>query len=392
MPLDGLELNPGVIGPNIAAARRRRSLSQADLAKRVGVSRPTLIAFEAGQRSPGPEMLTTIAAELETRVRDLAMLPKYDSQAEIRFRSPIRDDKTAAGAVQALSDFARYYVLMQDVAGKSFQQPSVIAISIEEASDVEHAAEDLAAAERARLSLGDGPLLDLRAVLEQDIGMLVFGLRELQSAKIAGIFMYANDLPLIGFNVQQSDPRRQRWTLAHEYAHYLTNRYDPEITYVTENRRSRSRQEQFAEIFATNFLMPASGVSRRFAKIAGHAQHTTLAHIILLADQFHVSFQAMCNRLESLGRIPRNTYDHAMAKGLRPVEAERALGIDRRTESLPPYPARYLYLLSLLLRRGTLTEGDAAHYLQTDDLSARDILHAFEPTSSNQIDEPLRAL
>lgn len=37
------------LGANIAVARRRRRLSQADLAAKAGISRPTLIRVEAGE-------------------------------------------------------------------------------------------------------------------------------------------------------------------------------------------------------------------------------------------------------------------------------------------------------------------------------------------------------
>jgi len=293
---------------------------------------------------------------------------------------------SASSAVNALVDFGRYYRLLEQRSGKKFRSRSVPPIAIEELSDKEHAATDLALAERARLNLGDGPLLDVRAVLEQDAGVLVFGLRSLE-AKVAGLFTYSLDLPLVGFNLVESDVRRQRWTLAHEYAHFLTNRYDAEITY--EGRKSRDAHEVFADRFATHFLMPASGVSRRLSEIIGGGERATVAHVLLLADQFRVSFQAMCERLEDMGRIPKNTYDHVMSRGFRPIEAERSLGIERRNEHLDAYPVRYTYLLSVLWREGLISEGDVATYLQTDRLSSREVLDAFEADTSFPIDVPL---
>ena len=228
-------------------------------------------------------MLAGLADALQVRIRDLVTLPAADERALVRFRDPLRAVTSASSAVNALVDFGRYYRLLELRSGKKFRSRSVPPIAIEELSDKEHAATDLALAERARLNLGDGPLLDVRAVLEQDAGVLVFGLRSLE-AKVAGLFTYSLDLPLVGFNLVESDVRRQRWTLAHEYAHFLTNRYDAEITY--EGRKSRDAHEVFADRFATHFLMPASGVSRRLSEIIGGGERATVAHVLLLAYHF----------------------------------------------------------------------------------------------------------
>lgn len=387
--LDGIELNPGIVGPNIAAARRRADLNQADLARSIGMSRPTLIAIESGQRAPAPSTLATIAATLGVQVRDLVALPTPDQQSITRFRDPLRTNDPAAKALNSLTEFGRAYRLIEEQARIRFRPRSVLPLVIDDLDDVDHAAENLAAAERARLSLGDGPILDIRAVLEQDAGMLVFALPQLAETKIVGLFIFSSELPLVGFNPSQADARRQNWTLAHEYAHFLTNRFDPEVTYAAETRKSRRRHEQFAEAFAATFLMPSSGVSRRLAELLGGSKSTTVAQIVLLADQFRVSFQAMCRRLESLGRIPRGTYEHVLSRGLKLIEAERSLGIERRADLLEPYPIRFLYILSALRRRGSLSEGDVLRFLQTDRLTARSLLDVFETNSEFPIDAPL---
>jgi Zn-dependent peptidase ImmA (M78 family)/transcriptional regulator with XRE-family HTH domain len=390
-PLDGIELDPGLVGANIAAARRRLSLNQIELAGKARISRPTLVAIENGMRAPAPGTLAAIADALDVRIRDLVTLPTADEAALVRFRNPLRSDESATDAVNALVDFARRYAALEGRVEKR-RVRAIPPLALDDVRDVEHAAEDVAAAERARFNLGDGPLLDLRSVLEQDVGMLVFGLDQLGRTKIAGIFTFALEIPVVGFNARQKDPRRQRWTLAHEYAHYLTNRYDAEITYEATDRRGRDRHEVFAEGFAANYLMPAGGVTRRFSEIVGGAESATVAHIVLLANQFRVSFQAMCERLEQLGRIPKHAFAHIMGRGFRPIEAERSLGIERKNERLEAYPVRYIYLLSVLHRRGDLSEGDVAAYLQTDRLSARELLESVEADPSYPVDAPLENL
>jgi hypothetical protein len=90
-----------------------------------------------------------------------------------------------------------------------------------------------------------------------------------------------------------------------------------------------------------------------------------------------------------MGKIPRNTYEHVMGSGLKPIQAERSLGIERNEELLEPYPTRFLLLLSTLRRAALVGEGDIAKFLQTDRLSARAALDVFETDADYPIDEPL---
>lgn len=392
VPLNGLEPNPTVIGQNVATARKRRSLNQAHLAQRLGVSRPTLIAIETGQRAPTPTLLAAISHELNTSIQDLTSLVPADEQAVIRFRDPLRTNEPARQAIDALIDFGRYFALLEVKTNRRRRPRVAPALALDDTVDINHAAEDLAASERARLNLGDGPLTDIRLVLEQEVGVLTFGLPQLSNTKIVGLFVYADERGLIGINLRQADRRRQNWTIAHEYAHFLTNRYDPEVTLKIETKKARDRYEQFAEIFTASFLMPAFGLSRRFSEMLGGIPQATAGHILLLASQYHVSFHAMCRRLESMERIPKNTYDYLISKGLKPIEAERAMGIERQDESLDPYPLSYVYLLSVLKRKGELSEGDVAHYLQTDRLTAREVIDALDIEDAFPIDEPLQRL
>lgn len=390
MPLDGLELNPSVVGQNVISARKRKAINQAQLAQRIGVSRPTLIAIETGQKAPTPTLLAAISHELNISIRDLTSLVPADEQALVRFRDPLRTNEPARLAVDALIDFGRYATLLETKSERRSRPRIPAPLAFDDTTEIEHAAQDLAASERARLNLGDGPLGDIRIILEQEVGILTFGLPQLSETKIAGLFVYAGERGLIGINQRQADRRRQNWTIAHEYAHFLTNRYDPEVTFEVESKKSRDRHEQFAEMFAAHFLMPTFGLSRRFSELLGGVAQATAGHILLLANQYQVSFHAMCLRLESMDRIPKNTYDYLMSRGLKPIEAERAMGIDRNDETFFPYPLSYVYMLSVLKRKGELSEGDVAHYLQTDRLTAREVVERLDFDYAFPIDEPLQ--
>jgi Zn-dependent peptidase ImmA (M78 family)/DNA-binding XRE family transcriptional regulator len=382
-------LDPGLVGRNIAAARKRASLTQGQVAETVGVSRATLVAIESGQRAPSSAVLAAIAETLNTRLRDLVSLPPTDEEALVRFRGAVRSDAPLRAAVDATIDFGRYLLLLEERIGKKSIRRPAPPMPLEGITELNDAAEQLALSERARLNLADGPIPRLRSVLEKSVGLLVFAIPELAATKAAGLFTYANDVPLVGINPAQRDSRRARWTLAHEYAHFLTNRYDAEVTYFDGGRTTRDPYEVFADRFAAYFLMPTSGVTRRLFEMAGDKKSISVAHILSLAADYEVSFQAMCERLEELERIPRDTYAAVMARGLKPLEAERRLGIQRDDEPFAPYPHRFIYLISVLQRDGAISEGDAAAFLRTDRLAAREILQNFGGPMDGWLDEPL---
>ena len=388
-----IRTNPATLGANITAARKRRSLTQANLAERLGISRPTLIAFESGQRLPTEEQISGIARELQITLRDLLSLGAPDHALTVRFRA-LRGGEGAEVALERLEDYGRRYHLLEELTNDRIARREPPLFSMERVTNIQRAAEELAATERLRLGLGDGPLPDLRATFEEDAGLRIFGLDELRKTKISGIFAYSEVYgALIGFN-SGHDSRRVRWTLCHEYAHYLANRFELEVTEDREPSSRRDRHEVFADTFAAHFLLPTTGVSRRFSEMLNDAGgELRVSHLILLAQFFEVSFHAMVQRLEDLDRISSGTYDLLKSRGFKPHEAESILGLGARPQ-LERFPSRYVFLVATLYHRGEISEGDAAAYFHVDRLRAREILQGLpEPDDADSgLDFPIEVL
>ena len=57
--------------------------------------------------------------------------------------------------------------------------------------------------------------------------------------------------------------RRRRWTLIHEYFHFLTHREKAEIS-VLYSKKRLPPEERKADVFAKHFLLPGVGLGRRF--------------------------------------------------------------------------------------------------------------------------------
>jgi Zn-dependent peptidase ImmA (M78 family) len=234
----------------------------------------------------------------------------------------------------------------------------------------EQVAEEVATAERNRLGIGDGSISNLRDRLETDVGLRIFYFK--MPPKVSGIFAYNDVLGgCVGINANHPRDRRN-WSLAHECGHFLTNRYRAEITFLTERKR-QSAAERFADSFAENFLMPASGLNRRFTELyrSSASGQITLAQLCTLADLYQASVQALIIRLEKLRRLPAGTWDRLESEGFKPRRAQQLLGIDANPQEQYLLPRRYMNLAVMAYKEGLLSEGQLARYLRADRVSAR---------------------
>ena len=66
-----------IFATNLMIYRKRRRLSQADLAKKVGVSRETVAWWESGTRHPDIVMFIRLSNALDIRVEDLIQENEY---------------------------------------------------------------------------------------------------------------------------------------------------------------------------------------------------------------------------------------------------------------------------------------------------------------------------
>jgi uncharacterized protein len=71
-------------GDLLFEARRRAGLSQAELARRAGVSRPTVNAYERGRRDPGVAALDRLLAAAGSRLVLAPAIEYPDSQRAAR--------------------------------------------------------------------------------------------------------------------------------------------------------------------------------------------------------------------------------------------------------------------------------------------------------------------
>jgi len=369
-------LDPRVLGLRFQDARRASGLTQQAVADQMEMARTTVVAIEKGERRTTPAELIRFAKLYRRPVSDFASRRAYTEDFVAQFRATERQSmgenpeyEQVAVELQRRSEDYRHLEQMGGISGGR-KYPSIYDT---EGSAIEQAASDIAAAERNRLGLGDGAIGNLRERLEAEAGLRIFYFA--MPSKIAGVFAYNEGLGACAGINSNHPPDRRQWSLAHEYAHFLVHRYQSEVTVLAE-RRMRTAKERLADAFAESFLMPAGGLNRQFSEIHRAAPHgVTLGDIVILANLYEVSVQALVLRLETLRRIPAGTWERLTTEGF---EVQHLLGIDANPPVKDLFPQRFVALAVSAFRKGDLSEGQLSRLLRTDRTSARLIVEELQ--------------
>ena len=368
------EAHTGVVAARLLEARKAAGLTQQEVADHLGVSRPTLIAIEKGTRPAKPDEVIKLAALYGRRVNELVRLGAEPQPIAPHLRASLRSDMDAElqAAIGELTAFADDYRALEQLTGSEPFRGFPPEVTVPQRVDVAAFAEDVAIGERSRLHLGDQPVYALRSLVEQ-AGVHVFygGL----PSRLAGLYAFVPDLGYCILINRKHPPERRRWTLSHEYAHFLADRHKPGVDYVQAARR-KPLSERFADAFAASFLMPETAVRRYFLAVAERTGDFQTADLSRLAHHFYVSVHAAALRLEDLGLLTRGTWDALTERGFKPGTARQLLGLPTRPPSEDPYPERYRYLAVQAYMREAISEGQLARFLRTDRVTARDIVDA----------------
>jgi len=288
-------------------------------------------------------------------------------------RDPATDgQRELDAAISLLTDYIEDYQYLEELMASrpvaSFPPPVRIPTG-----SIDKFAEHCAQEERTRLNLGQHqPLRAARLALEE-AGMHIFIDRI--DSKLAGLYVFA---PEFGYCilVNSVHPReRRRWTIAHEYGHFLAERDRPGVDYLKPARR-RSQSEGFADSFAAAFLMPKTGVRRRFYEDVDRTGDFKVGDLCRMAEYFDVSLMAMTLRLESLGLIPRKSWDEIRASHVpvNKIREDSGVAPYGNKDSEEPHPARYKLLAVQAFLDGKLSEGQLAKLLRCTRIEARGIV------------------
>lgn len=385
--------SPRIVGQRLAEARKVRGITQETAAEHIGVSRPTFIAIEKGERAARPAEIVKLAALYGQPVSHFVRTGEPVTDFQPHFRAAMEKVKPAEAeqlraAIAEFKEFVENYLdlerRMKAPMRLNYPQP----VELNARVNVAELAEDVASRERQRLGLGDQPVADIRTLLESDVGVRIFFGR--LPSMFAGMYIFVDGLGGCMLINSVHPPERQRASIAHEYAHLIVDRYTAGIDYLTIPGR-KPANERFAESFAMSFLMPASSVRFRFNEVVNSTGNFQVADLVELKHRYAVSMEAMALRLEHLGLLKSGTWGLLQEKKIPVREAERRLGLITASRPEAAYPERYRFLAVHAYERGELSEKELANYLRCDVWEARRVVQ--ESMLSVEVDadgQPLR--
>ena len=375
-------MDPKVLGNRLQQARTARGLTQQQVSDTLGIARTTVTAIEKGERKVQPSELIDIAKLYGRNVSNLVGSREPVEDFAVQFRTTvIRSGSNREELEEVVRVFQRLceaYSYLEQVSGLLLPKMYPSQYIIDDISP-ENAAEDVSFTERNRLGLGDGPIINLRENLENDAGLRIFYIP--MPSRVSGLFGYVDKLGgCIAINSLHPEERR-RWSLAHEYAHFLTHRYQPEISIHSGNKRLPA-SERFADAFAQMFLMPGNGLRHRFNEMSRRRKgQVTPADICILAHYYFVSLETLSLRLEEMRLLPRGTWDRLRERGFKVREAQKLLGLHAHPAADNKLPLRYQMLAMEAYMKGDLTEGELSRLMEVDRLETRKLVQELTGAS-----------
>lgn len=274
------------IGARIRAAREAAGLSQADVARRLGVSRASVSLWEAGERMPGLDTVYALGAVLG-RSPDF-FFPASEDEPSTREAAPL----TLRAVVSNLSG-KKLGSEIDRVVANAKRIPAPERAYRPRSRDPIAAAQELLSAMRAT-----APPIDAERAAELCGARVVR--HRFSSDALSGFLVALEDGAMIAVN-HSHHPVRQRFTLAHELGHLVMGHfadYHLDLASSVDSGEPPGydwRHERLANTFAANLLMPAGLVRADYLSDNFTPER--------LATRYRVSREAMGIRLTTLGLV-----------------------------------------------------------------------------------------
>lgn len=228
-------------GGRIQLARQRRSMTQKELAKRLGVTPRTVSRYE--REDSASRSVSKALSEVLGFPESYFFTPVPDDSGveRVRFRSAVSSSQQSrnAAAASLIHGGAIDDWILDRLTIPSLDLPDL------EGATPEEAAHEL----RYSWALGDGPVPNMIQLLESR-GIHVYGLPQI-SRSVDAFSTWYKQRPLVFLGMQKT-PERSRFDAAHELGHLTMHRDGSNL--------SPSEIEKQADQFASEFLTPKTTI------------------------------------------------------------------------------------------------------------------------------------
>ena len=303
-----------LLGTRLKRAREEVGLSQGAFAKALGLSSEYISLLESGKRTPSFETLLKIAGFLNRNVSYFFedTRPAFDSLSD-----RANADERTRKDLQKFRAFCERYLDLEERTGRRLDlAPSYPRVSPER----------LAEEERRRLGLGNEPIRDVMALCEVN-GCRIVRQALPEEARIAGIFVFDEERKAAFALINAAEPPGfQTVVAAHLYGHYLMDRADSPIVdnpdvFVDEYVSLYPPREQFAQAFATRFLVPPEKL-RELVEKDIRSRSLSFDDVLFLKRYFGVSTRSMLRTLRGRGLLPEARFEEYFRRSPEDREQE----------------------------------------------------------------------
>lgn len=286
----------------LQVARQARGMTKSDLSDQLDISAAALSQFELGQSRPTPRTVEKLASVLKfspvffstatvQSAADQASDELVDSFGHFRSLRSVtatrrRQVLTVAHLLRDVTAFLEAHVKLPPLDVPRYEAASLQEIAV--------------AAAQVRLALGvegDGPVADVLRLLERR--GIVCARYPIGAANVSAFSVPLEEHTFLVLKEQREAKRdRDRFSCCHELGHLVLHRPGQHLA-------SKEHESQ-ANTFASEFLMPASGV---FDDLPSKVDWPRL---LQLKQKWGVSMASLLYRAKTLGKMSDSTYTQAV--------------------------------------------------------------------------------
>ncbi|ULH17407.1 XRE family transcriptional regulator (plasmid) [Deinococcus sp. KNUC1210] len=293
--------SPGFTAGRLTQARESAGLTKAELAGLVGVTSAAIGQYEAGERTPGPDILERLSNQVGQPLA-FFMRPAPPTRSGVVFyRSFQAAARVARLKAQArmtfLWDAMDYFSSLIEL--PAVDMPKVGSLPWHPREITDQMIESAALIARQHWNLGDAPAPNIVWLLEGS-GAVVMRL-DLGSDKLEALSEWRDEdgRPYVILNSLKRNAFRSRADVAHELGHLLLHRHVTQEQ--LDDKETFKLIEEQAWQFAQNFLLPDTAFMRDVYSLNLDALRT-------LKPKWKVSIAFMLHRIYSLGVLSSDKY------------------------------------------------------------------------------------